>query len=130
MKHTKIDLEHEVPDYGGSIVGEKPNKVKKEHPTVHIYHGKMPKGMKPGHKVVLHGVVTEVNHRSSQKDGEDPEEEDNVGIKLHHMEHHGEAEKPHKGEGASDEADIEEGLSESENTKKGREARIFEDNKE
>lgn len=123
MKPEKFSLEHEVPDYGDSILtptpeysGDKKQKMKKQHPTVHIYHGQIPKGLKPGHKVVLHGVVKSVERSERLRDGEEPKDDANFGVELHHMEHH--ISDDRSSGPSSDESDIEEGLSKAESRQK------------
>lgn len=115
MKHEKISLEHDVPSIASSSSdsSNKKQKMKKAHPTTHIYHGKIPKGLKPGHKIVLHGVVKSVERSERMSDGEEPKDDANFAVELHHMEDHGPANSDHTST-SEDEDAIESGLKEAE----------------
>lgn len=108
----KISLEHEVPDYGA--MGEPSNskgKTKMACPTAYISSDSIPSNVKPGHKVILHGVVKSVTRRSTETQGKDTDDDNSMEVELRHMEHTGEKEAgKSKSTHDSDEASIDEGL--------------------
>lgn len=113
----KISLQHEVTDYSkmdspspekSSSDKELPKKT--VHPEVFIHHDDIPEGVKPGHKVILHGVIKKVHRATTERKGEEPEVDSHMEVELHHMENHG-ADASHS---AKDEDDIESGLSKAE----------------